>query len=42
MVGIEATITVQESARGLLQRFAMLVTATSGVFETYQGEEVPF
>lgn len=42
MGGIEATITVQESARGLLQRFAMLVPATSGVFETYQGEEIPF
>ena len=42
MGGAEAAITVEESAEGLLQRFAALGPATSGVFETYQGEEIPF
>ena len=42
MGGAEAAITVEESAEGLLQRFAALGPATSGVFETYQGEEMPF
>ena len=42
MGGAEAAITVEESARGLLQRFAELDLATSGVFETYQGEAIPF
>ena len=37
-----AVFTVEESAEGLLQRFAALGPATSGVFETYQGEEMPF
>ena len=36
------TSTVEESAKGLLQRFAALGPTTSGVFETYQGEEMPF
>ena len=42
MGGAEAAITAEESAKGLLQRFAVLGPATSGVFETYQGEEMPF
>ncbi len=42
MGGAEAAITVEESAEGLLQRLAALGPATSGVFETYQGEEMPF
>ena len=42
MGGAEAAITVEESAKGLLQRFAALDLATSGVFETYQGEAIPF
>ena len=42
MGGAEAAITVEESAAGLLQRFALLRPETSGVFETYQGEEMPF
>ena len=29
-------------AEGLLQRFAALDPATSGVFENYQGEAIPF
>jgi len=42
MGGAEAAITAEQSAAGLLQRFAMLDLATSGVFETWDGEEMPF
>ena len=42
MGGANAAITVEDSAKGLLQRFAALDPATSGVFETYQGEAIPF
>jgi NAD(P)-dependent dehydrogenase (short-subunit alcohol dehydrogenase family) len=42
MGGAEAAITAEVSAAGLLQRFALLRPETSGVFETYQGEEMPF
>lgn len=42
MGGAEAAITVEESTKGLLQRFAALDPATSGVFETYKGEAIPF
>ncbi len=42
MGGAEAAITVEESVKGLLQRFAALRLATSGVFETYEGEAIPF
>ena len=42
MGGAEAAITAEESAKGLLQRFAALDLATSGVFENYQGEAIPF
>ena len=42
MGGAEAAITAEESAKGLLQRFAVLDMATSGVFETYEGDPLPF
>ncbi|MGC6454799.1 MAG: SDR family oxidoreductase [Candidatus Puniceispirillaceae bacterium] len=42
MGGAGAAITAEVSARGLLQRFAALDMATSGVFETYEGERMPF
>ena len=42
MGGAEAAITAEQSAAGLLQRFAVLDMATSGVFETYEGEPLPF
>ena len=42
MGGAEAAITVEESAAGLLRRFALLGPATSGLFETYEGERMPF
>jgi len=42
MGGAEAAITVEESAKGLLQRFAALDPETSGVFENYKGEAIPF
>ena len=42
MGGANATITAGPSAAGLLQRFDALSMATSGVFETYEGEPLPF
>lgn len=42
MGGAAAAITAEQSARGLLQRFAMLDLAKSGVFETYDGDPMPF
>ena len=42
MGGASATITARPSAAGLLQRFDALSMATSGVFETYEGESLPF
>ena len=42
MGGAGATITAGPSAAGLLQRFDALSMATSGVFETYEGEPLPF
>ena len=42
MGGAEAAITAEESAAGLLRRFALLRPETSGVFETWDGEEMPF
>jgi len=42
MGGAGAAITAEESARGLLQRFAVLDMATSGIFETYDGDPLPF
>jgi len=40
--GAGAAITAEVSAAGLLQRFDALTMATSGVFETYEGEPLPF
>jgi len=42
MGGAGAAITAEVSAAGLLQRFDALTMATSGVFETYEGEPLPF
>ena len=42
MGGAEAAFTAEESAAGLLRRFALLRPETSGVFETWDGEEMPF
>jgi len=42
MGGPQADIEVEESARGLLERFAALSLETTGVFENYRGEAIPF
>jgi len=42
MGGAQAAITAEVSAAGLLRRFDALTMATSGVFETYEGEALPF
>ena len=42
MGGAEAAITATQSAAGLLQRFALLGPQTSGVFETWDGDPMPF
>ena len=42
MGGAGAAITTEVSAAGLLRRFDTLTMATSGVFETYKGEPLPF
>jgi len=42
MGGAEAAITAEESAEGLLRRFDALTMETSGLFETWQGEPIPF
>ena len=42
MGGAGAAITAEVSAAGLLRRFDTLTMATSGVFETYEGEPLPF
>ena len=42
MGGPSASIDVEESAKGLLQRFDALTLATTGVFEDYRGEAIPF
>ncbi|MGB1176442.1 MAG: SDR family NAD(P)-dependent oxidoreductase [Candidatus Puniceispirillaceae bacterium] len=42
MGGAGAAITAEVSAAGLLQRFDALTMETSGVFETYEGEKLPF
>ncbi|MEM9793040.1 MAG: SDR family oxidoreductase [Pseudomonadota bacterium] len=42
MGGPTASITVAESAKGLLARFEQLAPSTSGVFETYDGQPIPF
>ncbi len=40
--GGDADISVEESAGGLLGRFDALSMATSGVFEDYRGQAIPF
>ncbi len=42
MGGPRATLEVEESAKGLLERFEALSLATTGVFEDYQGKAIPF
>ena len=42
MGGAEAAITSQASAKGLLARFDALTMSSSGIFETWDGEEIPF
>ncbi len=42
MGGASATIDVEDSAKGLMQRFDALSLATTGVFEDYRGETIPF
>ncbi len=42
MGGQSATIDVEESAKGLMQRFEALTLATTGVFEDYRGEAIAF
>ena len=42
MGGPSAAIDVEESAKGLMQRFDALTLATTGVFEDYRGEAIPF
>ena len=42
MGGSSATVDVEESAKGLMQRFDALSLATTGVFEDYRGEAIPF
>ena len=42
MGGPGAAVSPEESARGLLDRFDRLSPGTSGVFENYRGEPIPF
>ena len=42
MGGSSATVDVEESAKGLMQRFDALTLETTGVFEDYRGEAIPF
>ncbi len=42
MGGPGATVEVEASATGLIQRFDALSLATTGVFEDYRGEAIPF
>jgi NAD(P)-dependent dehydrogenase (short-subunit alcohol dehydrogenase family) len=42
MGGPGATVEVEDSATGLMQRFDTLSLATTGVFEDYRGEAIPF
>ncbi len=42
MGGREASVTPRDSAAGLLQRFAALDMASSGIFEDYAGAAIPF
>jgi NAD(P)-dependent dehydrogenase (short-subunit alcohol dehydrogenase family) len=42
MGGPKAAVDVDDSATGLMQRFDALSLATTGVFEDYRGEAIPF
>jgi NAD(P)-dependent dehydrogenase (short-subunit alcohol dehydrogenase family) len=42
MGGPKAAIDVEESASGLMQRFETLSLETTGVFEDYRGDPIPF
>ncbi len=42
MGGARATVEAEDSAKGLMQRFDALTLETTGVFEDYRGEAVPF
>jgi len=42
MGGSNATVEVEDSAKGLMQRFDALTLANTGVFEDYRGEAIPF
>jgi NAD(P)-dependent dehydrogenase (short-subunit alcohol dehydrogenase family) len=42
MGGPSAAISAEESARGLLRRIDALSVSTTGVFEMYSGEPIPF
>lgn len=42
MGGSEADISVEESAKGLIERFDALNLETTGCFEFYSGEAIPF
>ncbi|MHA1529766.1 MAG: SDR family oxidoreductase [Alphaproteobacteria bacterium] len=42
MGGQSATVEVEDSAKGLMQRFDALTLASTGVFEDYRGEAIPF
>ena len=42
MGGPSASIDVEESARGLMARFEALSLATTGLFEDYRGQPIPF
>ena len=42
MGGPSASVGIGESAKGLLDRFAALGPETSGVFEDYRGDVIPF
>lgn len=42
MGGPSAAISAEESARGLLARIDALSLSTTGLFETYKGEPIPF
>jgi NAD(P)-dependent dehydrogenase (short-subunit alcohol dehydrogenase family) len=42
MGGPKAAIDVEDSTEGLMRRFDALSLATTGVFEDYRGEAIPF
>jgi len=42
MGGSEAAVTPPDSAAGLLRRFDALSMESTGIFEDYRGERLPF